>query len=112
MFPNVVSLKQAASLCAAAYRAAWIAGVSSALTTSSIDALCIGAARWAATSIRNCMLHNALVFLIAAFITGVFGFTGLAGTPLGVAQGFCGVFASLCVLSLFMLRRDSARGLQ
>ena len=66
MFSSVVSLKQAASLCAAAYRAAWIAGVSSALTTLSIDAVCIGAARWAATSIRNCMLHNALVFLIAA----------------------------------------------
>lgn len=52
------------------------------------------------------MLHNALVFLVAALIAGVFGFTGFAGTPLLVAKILCAVFAVLCVVSLAFLRRD------
>jgi len=55
------------------------------------------------------MLHNALVFLVAALIAGLLGFTGIAGTPLGVARILCAAFATLCVVSLFVLRRDSRR---
>lgn len=52
------------------------------------------------------MLHNALVFLAGAFVAGVLGFTGLAGTPLVFAQILCGLLVFLCAVSLFMLRRD------
>lgn len=53
------------------------------------------------------MLHNALVFLAAALVAGLFGFTGIAGTPLGVARILCVAFAVLGVVSLSLLRRDS-----
>ena len=55
------------------------------------------------------MLHSALVFLVAALITGVFGFTGIAGTPLGIARILCVTFVILCIVSLLLLRRDSRR---
>jgi uncharacterized membrane protein YtjA (UPF0391 family) len=55
------------------------------------------------------MLHNALVFLVAALIAGAFGFTGIVGTPLGIARILCVVFVVLCIVSLFLLRRDSRR---
>jgi uncharacterized membrane protein YtjA (UPF0391 family) len=54
------------------------------------------------------MLHNALVFLVAALVAGLLGFTGLAGTPLGVAKILCVVFAVLGVVSLSILRREGA----
>ena len=53
------------------------------------------------------MLHNALVFLIAALIAGVFGFTGIVGTPLGFARILCVTFVFLGIVSLFLLRRGS-----
>jgi len=53
------------------------------------------------------MLHNALVFLAAALVAAVFGFTGIAGTPLGIARILCVTFALLCTTSLFLLRRDA-----
>lgn len=55
------------------------------------------------------MLHNALVFLVAALIAGVFGFTGIVGTPLGIAKILCVSFGVLCFVSLWLLRRDSRR---
>jgi uncharacterized membrane protein YtjA (UPF0391 family) len=53
------------------------------------------------------VLHNALVFLVAALVAGLIGFTGIAGTPLGIARIMCVAFAALCVVSLCLLRRGS-----
>lgn len=53
------------------------------------------------------MLHNALVFLVAALVAGVFGFSGIAGTPLGIARILSVTFGGLCIVSLFLLRRGS-----
>jgi uncharacterized membrane protein YtjA (UPF0391 family) len=53
------------------------------------------------------MLHNALVFLVAALIAGVLGFTGVAGTPLGIARILCVTFVVLCIVSLFLRRHGN-----
>ena len=55
------------------------------------------------------MLHNALVFLVAAVVTGLFGFTRMVGTPFGVAKILCVTFAILCFVSLYLMRRARAR---
>jgi uncharacterized membrane protein YtjA (UPF0391 family) len=53
------------------------------------------------------MLHDALVFLAAALVAAVFGFTGIAGTPLAIARILCVAFALRCTTSLFLLRRGT-----
>ncbi len=53
------------------------------------------------------MLHNALVFLVAALVAAVFGFTGIAGTPMGIARIICVIFMVLCGVSLSLLRSGS-----
>jgi uncharacterized membrane protein YtjA (UPF0391 family) len=53
------------------------------------------------------VLHNALVFLLAALVAGLIGFSGIAGTPLGIARIICVAFTILCGISLALLRRDS-----
>lgn len=55
------------------------------------------------------MLHNALVFLVAAIVTGLLGFTRIVGTPFGVAKILCVTFATLCIVSLSLMRRARAR---
>jgi uncharacterized membrane protein YtjA (UPF0391 family) len=55
------------------------------------------------------MLHNALVFLVAAVVAGLFGFTRIVGTPFGVAKILCLTFAILCIVSLYLMRRARAR---
>ena len=53
------------------------------------------------------VLHNALVFLVATLVAGLFGFTGIAGMPLGIARIVCVTFAALCLVSLSLRRRGS-----
>lgn len=53
------------------------------------------------------VLHNALVFLVAALVAAVFGFTGIAGTPMGIARIICVIFMVLCGVSLSLLRSGS-----
>lgn len=53
------------------------------------------------------MLHNALVFLIAALVAALFGFTGIAGTPIGIARIVCVTLMVLCGVSLSLLRSGS-----
>lgn len=51
------------------------------------------------------MLYYALVFLVIALISGVFGFTGIAGTAVGIAKILFFVFLALCAISFFLNRR-------
>lgn len=51
------------------------------------------------------MLHYAVVFLIIALVAGLFGFTGIAGTSVGVAKVMFVAFLVLAALSLLFGRR-------
>lgn len=53
------------------------------------------------------MLHWTLVFLVIALIAGILGFTGLAGSAVGIAQILFGVFLVLWLIS-FLFRRGHA----
>ena len=51
------------------------------------------------------MLRWALLFLVIALIAGVFGFWGLEGTAMWIAEVLCFVFLILFVVSLVAGRR-------
>lgn len=48
------------------------------------------------------MLSWILTFLVIALIAGAFGFTGIAGTSIGIAQTLFYIFIVLFVLSLIV----------
>ncbi|MEO8306578.1 MAG: DUF1328 family protein [Pseudomonadota bacterium] len=53
------------------------------------------------------MLYYAIVFLVVAVVTAVFGFTGLATEVAGVSKLLCAaslIFASLAFLDVFTNR--------
>ena len=54
------------------------------------------------------MLGWAIVFLVVALIAGVLGFTGIAGTAVGIAKILCAVFLVLFLISLILGRRRTA----
>lgn len=58
------------------------------------------------------MLYYALVFLVIALISGILGFTGIAGAAVGIAKVLFFVFLALCIVSFFFNRRrhSSAAG--
>jgi uncharacterized membrane protein YtjA (UPF0391 family) len=45
------------------------------------------------------MLYYALMFLVVALIAGALGFTGIAGTAIGIGKILFFVFLALCVIS-------------
>lgn len=51
------------------------------------------------------MFYYALVFLVIALISGVLGFTGIAGAAVGIAKILFFVFLALCVISFFLNRQ-------
>jgi len=57
------------------------------------------------------MLSWILTFLIIALIAGAFGFTGIAGTSIGIAQTLFYIFLILFLLSLIIhiVRGDGPR---
>jgi uncharacterized membrane protein YtjA (UPF0391 family) len=48
------------------------------------------------------MLSWILTFLVIALIAGAFGFTGIAGTSIGIAQTLFYIFIVLFLLSLIV----------
>jgi len=48
------------------------------------------------------MLRWALIFLVVALATGMLGFTGMAGTAIGIAKILFYVFVVLFLVSLVM----------
>ena len=46
------------------------------------------------------MLGWALIFLVIAIVTAIFGFGGIAGTAAGIAQVLFYIFVAIFVLSL------------
>lgn len=48
------------------------------------------------------MLRWALIFLVAALVLGVLGFTSIAGAAIGIAKLLFYVFLVLCLVSLVM----------
>lgn len=58
------------------------------------------------TAVRRLfMLTWSVLFLIIAIIAALFGFTGIAGTAVGIAKVLFFVFLVLFVISLFLGRR-------
>lgn len=51
------------------------------------------------------MLYYALIFLVIALISGILGFTGVAGVAVGIAKILFFVFLFLCIISFFFNRR-------
>jgi uncharacterized membrane protein YtjA (UPF0391 family) len=51
------------------------------------------------------MLHYAIVFLIIALVAGLLGFTGAAGTFVGISKVLFVAFLVLAALSLLFGRR-------
>lgn len=48
------------------------------------------------------MLRWSIVFLVIAIIAGVFGFTGIAGTALGIAKVLFFIFLALFIIALIV----------
>jgi uncharacterized membrane protein YtjA (UPF0391 family) len=48
------------------------------------------------------MLSWVITFLVIALIAGAFGFTGIAGTSIGIAQTLFYIFIVLFVISLLV----------
>ncbi len=64
-----------------------------------------GRAKPGGTETKGHMLSWAVVFLIVAIIAAIFGFTGIAGTAVGIAKILFAVFLVLFLISLILGRR-------
>ena len=55
------------------------------------------------------MLNYAIAFLVVAIIAALFGFTGIAGSAVGIAKVLALVFLILFVATLLMGRMRTSR---
>ena len=58
--------------------------------------------RWHDLGLGRNMLGLTLAFLIIALVAGLLGFTGIAGTAVGIARVLFGIFLILFLVSLII----------